>query len=107
MRLIAKQSANLLAKAGIFIYVFNQFGIFTINTNNVMFVNFCTFFICFAYKLADCFANISDLNKEWMNPWQQISPDWWNDFKREIRVIGNAFDNPELMKEGANHEYAI
>lgn len=21
-----------------------------------MFVNFCTFFICFAYKLADCFA---------------------------------------------------
>lgn len=45
-----------------------------------------------------CLANISDLNKEWMNPWQQISPDWWNDFKREIRVIGNAFDNPELMK---------
>lgn len=39
-----------------------------------------------------CLANISDLNKEWMNPWQQISPDWWNDFKREIRVIGNAFD---------------
>lgn len=54
-----------------------------------------------------CLANISDLNKEWMNPWQQISPDWWNDFKRKIRVIGNAFDNPELMKEGANHEYAI
>lgn len=54
-----------------------------------------------------CLANISDLNKEWMNPWQQISPDWWNDFKREIRVIGNAFDNPELMKEGVNHEYAI
>lgn len=43
----------------------------------------------------------------YINPWQQISPDWWNDFKREIRVIGNAFDNPELMKEGANHEYAI
>ena len=47
-----------------------------------------------------CLANISDLNKEWTNPWQQISPDWWNDFKREIRVIGNAFDNPELMRGG-------
>lgn len=49
-----------------------------------------------------CLANISDLNKEWTNPWQQISPDWWNDFKREIRVIGNAFDNPELMRGGGS-----
>lgn len=33
----------------------------------------------------------------------------WNNEKTDsyLRVIGNAFDNPELMKEGANHEYAI
>ncbi len=46
-----------------------------------------------------CVANISYLNKKWISPWQQVSPSWWNDFKREIRVIGNIYDNPELIKE--------
>ena len=75
--------------------------IISVNGKYPKLVKYIVEYACF------CLANISDLNKEWMNPWQQISPDWWNDFKREIRVIGNAFDNPELMKEGVNHEYAI
>ncbi|MFT0403166.1 YopX family protein [Bacteroides faecis] len=46
-----------------------------------------------------CLANISDLNKKWMYPWQQVSPGWWSDYKREIRVVANIYDNPELIKE--------
>lgn len=46
-----------------------------------------------------CVANISDLNKKWTFPWQQVSLGWWNDFRREIQVIGNIYDNPELIKE--------
>lgn len=46
-----------------------------------------------------CVANISDLNKKWISPWQQVSPGWWNDFRREIQVIGNIYDHPELIKK--------
>lgn len=46
-----------------------------------------------------CMANISDLDKVYLYPWQQIRPDWWEDYSREIVVIGNKFDNPELMQE--------
>lgn len=46
-----------------------------------------------------CMANISDLDKVYIYPWQQIRPDWWEDYAREIVVIGNKFDNPELMQE--------
>lgn len=46
-----------------------------------------------------CLANISDLNKKWMYPWQQVSPGWWIDHKREIRVVANIYDHPELIKE--------
>lgn len=46
-----------------------------------------------------CLANISDLNEKWMYPWQQVSPGWWIDHKREIRVVANIYDHPELIKE--------
>ena len=46
-----------------------------------------------------CLANISDLNKKWMYPWQQVSPGWWIDHKQEIRVVANIYDHPELIKE--------
>lgn len=32
--------------------------------------------------------------------WQQVSPCWWTDYKREIKVIGNVYDNLELVKGG-------
>lgn len=46
-----------------------------------------------------CIINIDDLNKKCISPWKQVSPDWWNNFKRKIQVIGNIYDNPELLKE--------
>lgn len=44
-----------------------------------------------------CMANIDELDKIWIYPWQRIRPDWWNDFHREIQIIGNVHDNPELL----------
>jgi hypothetical protein len=39
-------------------------------------------------------ANIEDFQHEaWKDIWQQPSPVWWNDFKREILVVGNIHDN--------------
>lgn len=48
---------------------------------------------------AFCMANLDKLDKPYLEPWQRIRPDWWNDYKREIRIIGNVFDNPELLKQ--------
>lgn len=50
-------------------------------------------------RAAFCIANVDELDKEWFDPWQQPAPNWWNDFSREIVVIGNKFDNPELYVE--------
>lgn len=45
-----------------------------------------------------CMANLYDLTLQpYVYPWQQIRPDWWNDYKREIEIIGNRYDNPDLM----------
>jgi uncharacterized phage protein (TIGR01671 family) len=47
-----------------------------------------------------CFsvANVSELkNEKWQSIWQQPSSGWWGDLKREIIVIGNIHDNPELV----------
>ena len=45
-----------------------------------------------------CMANIDELDKIWIYPWQRIRPDWWHDFNREIKIVGNIYDNPELLK---------
>ena len=51
-----------------------------------------------------CVANLDAITDPCMSRWpdvcnyQQPSPNWWNDFKREIKVIANAHDNPELVK---------
>ena len=47
-------------------------------------------------RAAFCIANVDELDKEWIDPWQQPAPNWWYDFSREIIVIGNIHDNPEL-----------
>lgn len=48
-------------------------------------------------RAAFCIANVDELDKEWIDPWQQPAPNWWYDFSREIIVIGNIYDNPSLM----------
>jgi uncharacterized phage protein (TIGR01671 family) len=49
-------------------------------------------------RAAFCVANIEDMkHRYWLEIWQQPSPIWWTDFKREIEVIGNIYDNPELL----------
>ena len=44
-----------------------------------------------------CLANLSDLNQKWMQPWQQVSLGWWNEFSREILIVGNEVDTPEMI----------
>ena len=52
-----------------------------------------------------CLANLTDLDCDLKTSyWQQVSPCWWTDYKREIKVIGNVYDNPELLKGGSNEE---
>ena len=48
-----------------------------------------------------CLANLTDLDCDLKTRyWQQVSPCWWTDYKREIKVIGNVYDNLELVKGG-------
>jgi len=50
--------------------------------------------------MAFCCANLSDLKDEdWKSIWQQPEEVWWNDFKREIEVIGNIHDNKNLLEQ--------
>ena len=44
-----------------------------------------------------CLANTNEINSKYMYPWQQVAPGWWNKFGREIEVIGNTYDNKELL----------
>jgi uncharacterized phage protein (TIGR01671 family) len=81
---------GLLDKNGKEIY---EGDIISVNGKYPKLVKYIDDYACF------CLANITDLNKKWISPWQQVSPSWWNDFKREIRVIGNMYDHPELIKE--------
>ena len=84
------QFTGLLDKNGKEIY---EGDIISVNGKYPKLVKYIDDYACF------CLANITDLNKKWISPWQQVSPSWWNDFKREIRVIGNIYDNPDLNKE--------
>lgn len=52
-----------------------------------------------------CLANLTDLDCDLKTRyWHQVSPCWWTDYKREIKVIGNVYDNPELLKGGEKNE---
>lgn len=84
------QFTGLFDKNGKEIY---EGDIISVNGKYPKLVKYIDDYACF------CLANITDLNKKWISPWQQVSSSWWNDFKREIRVIGNIYDNPDLIKE--------
>ena len=46
-------------------------------------------------------ANIHDLqNSGWMDVWQMPSTGWWSDSNRDIEVVGNIHDNPEMLEDG-------
>lgn len=66
--------------------------IFTVNGKYPKVVKFIS------EQAAFCIANIDELNRDYIYPWQRPSSDWWDKFKREIIIIGNIFDNPDLLK---------
>lgn len=85
------QFAGLYDKNGKEIY---EGDIISLNGENEKIVKFID------EQAAFCLANISDLKHEkWMYIWQHPSSDWWKSYNREIIVIGNAHDNPELLKQ--------
>lgn len=55
-------------------------------------------------RLSFCVANIDTLTTPPMSFWpeksiyMQLSSDWLKDFQNGIEVIGNIYDNPELLK---------
>ena len=55
-------------------------------------------------RINDYFLTVQVANKEdlklidILDPWQTPGEVWWNDFGREIIVIGNIHDNPELLQ---------
>lgn len=49
-------------------------------------------------RAAFCLANICDFkNQDLWDIWQQPHSSWWDEM--EIEVIGNKFDNPELLED--------
>lgn len=67
--------------------------VFTVNGKYPKLVKWVEKEACF------CTANVDELNLKWMRPWQRPGTDWFEDFNREILVIGNIHDNPELLKK--------
>jgi len=50
-------------------------------------------------RMSFCLINISDMKyADWMDIKQVPGIGWWNDFKREILIVGNISDNPEMLK---------
>lgn len=85
------QFTGLFDKNGTEIY---EGDIISVNGKYPKLVKYINDYACF------CLANIEDLDEEMdTGYWHQVSPGWWNSSKREIQVIGNIYDHPELIKE--------
>ena len=46
-----------------------------------------------------CMLSENTLNNVIYKPHRPVNPNWWDEFKDEIEIIGNIYDNPELFKQ--------
>lgn len=46
-----------------------------------------------------CMLSENTLNNAIYKPHRPVNPNWWDEFKDEIEIIGNIYDNPELFKQ--------
>ena len=46
-----------------------------------------------------CMLSENTLNNVIYKPHRPVNPNWWDEFKDEIEIIGNIHDNPELFKQ--------
>lgn len=46
-----------------------------------------------------CMLSENTLNNVIYKPHRPINPNWWDEIKDEIEIIGNIYDNPELFKQ--------
>ncbi len=49
-------------------------------------------------RAAFCTANIRELKSEWFYPWGVPADNWWRDFGKDFEVVGNKYDNPEMLE---------
>lgn len=66
--------------------------IITINGKYPKLIKYIDEYACF------CMANIADLDENIdTGYWHQVNPGWWNCYTREIKVVSNIYDNPQLI----------
>lgn len=49
-------------------------------------------------RAAFCMANIRELKSEWLYPWCVPADNWWRDYGKDFEVVGNKYDNPEMLE---------